>query len=158
MNLAAHYNDCEDYARAEPLNVRALEGMERVLEPEHRHTLTCIYNLANLYTEIGDYEQAEDLFIRGLAASERLPEPGFLDYVRGLAGLYTKNGRLEDAISLRRRVFHWYREQKGDDDLYTLMSLNELAIVLREAGQLAEAEVLFEELVATKNGSLSQAF
>jgi hypothetical protein len=43
------------------LHRRALEGYEKVLGPEHPHTLTSINNLGNVLKSQGKYEEAEAL-------------------------------------------------------------------------------------------------
>ena len=50
-NLAVLYQAQGRYGEAEPLYKRALEACERVLGPEHPHTLLSVSNLALLYFE-----------------------------------------------------------------------------------------------------------
>ena len=69
-NLAVLLNNKGDYAAAEPLCRRALEGFERLLGPEHPETLTFLNNLARLLERKGDYAGAEPLLRRALEASE----------------------------------------------------------------------------------------
>ena len=58
---------------AEPLFRRALEGSERVLGPEHPHTLTYINNLAALIDEDKSrLDEAEPLYRRCLDMREKV--------------------------------------------------------------------------------------
>jgi tetratricopeptide (TPR) repeat protein len=63
------------YGQAEPLYQRALTVQERVLGPEHPHTLRTIHDLATLYRNQGKYEQAEPLYQRALTVQERVLGP-----------------------------------------------------------------------------------
>jgi tetratricopeptide (TPR) repeat protein len=65
-----------------------------------------------------------------------------------LALCLSAQGRFDEAIELRRIELEWSREQKGDSNSSTLMSIKKMAIDLYEAGELQEAEVLFRELVS----------
>ena len=46
------------FAEAEPLQHRALEGIERLLGPEHRDTLTELGNLAEVLRSLGKFREA----------------------------------------------------------------------------------------------------
>jgi tetratricopeptide (TPR) repeat protein len=67
-----------------------------------------------------------------------------------LAGVLSEQENHAEAIPLRRRELAWCRQQYGDTDHSTLTSINQLAIDLRETGELEEAEILFRELVASQ--------
>lgn len=64
-----------------------------------------------------------------------------------LAEALSADDRRRDAIPFRRRELAWCRKEKGNTDPSTLTSINELAIDLRETGELEEAEALFRELL-----------
>jgi tetratricopeptide (TPR) repeat protein len=64
--------------------------------------------------------------------------------------LFSIQDRQEDAIPLLHFVLDCHRREKGNTDPVTLNSINDLAIDLREIGELDEAETLFRELVAAR--------
>jgi hypothetical protein len=47
-----------------------------------------------------------------------------LEVLQSCADVLSQQGRRADAIPLRRRELAWTREQNGDTDLGTLMSIN----------------------------------
>jgi tetratricopeptide (TPR) repeat protein len=151
--LANAHRDMGHYDQAEPLFLRCLEALERLLGPEHPDTLTTVGNLGSLYRAKGDYEQAEAYYSRCLEVRERLlgPEhPETNDTRFGMANLLSDQGRYGESIPMRRRELAWCRQQSGDTDPGTLTSINCLAIDLREYGALEEAEALFRELLKTR--------
>ncbi len=74
-----------DLTRAIPLLERTLTDRERVLGPDHPHTLASRYNLANAYASAGDLTRAIPLHERALTDYERVLGPDHPDtrLVRG---------------------------------------------------------------------------
>ena len=64
-NLADLYQSQGRYGEAEPLYRRALEARERVLGPEHPHTLATKNNLAALLSRTGRDEESRVLRLEG---------------------------------------------------------------------------------------------
>jgi len=79
--------DKGDYAGAEPLFRRALEGFERVLGPEHPDTLASVNNPAALLDSKGDYPGAEPLCRRALEGRERILGPEHPDTLMSVNNL-----------------------------------------------------------------------
>jgi Flp pilus assembly protein TadD len=82
-----------------------LKTQERILGPEHPHTLASLNNLALLLSNKGDSDAAEPLYRRALEAQERIlgPEhPDTLRSVKNLAMLLNATGRLAEAVVLLR--------------------------------------------------------
>ena len=120
---------------------------------EHANTLTTLNNLGSVYYYLGNINMAEDCMVKAIRGRESLfgnDHPETLVSACNLAAVYSSQRRYLDAIPLRRRELAWCREQNCDTDPGTLTSINALAIDLREAGELEEAEALFRELLASR--------
>ena len=80
-----------DYAKAEPLLLRALKIYEKALGPDHPNTADSLQSLAALYRNTGDYAKAEPLLQRALKINEKAlgPEnPATATSLNNLAVLY----------------------------------------------------------------------
>src|SRR5207253_7335069 len=70
-NLADLYRTQGQYAKAEPLLVKALEVRRRVLGEEHPDTLNSMHSLAMLYLYQGQLAKAEPLFREALERTRK---------------------------------------------------------------------------------------
>lgn len=131
-----------DYAKAEPLCRRALAGYERVLGPEHPHTLTSVNDLAALLDSKGAYEEAEPLYRRCLEAAEkagRADSAQFAIHLNNHALLLRKLSRYDDAASLLARAISIEDRSIAADHPKRAHRRNNLAIVHLLAGSLDKA-------------------
>jgi len=152
-NLGDLYMEKGDYEKAESIFRNCLEVQGRVVGREHANTLTTLNNLGSVYYYLGNINMAEDCMVKAIRGRESLfgnDHPETLVSACNLAAVYSSQRRYLDAIPLRRRELAWCREQNCDTDPGTLTSINALAIDLREAGELEEAEALFRELLASR--------
>src|SRR5436190_866405 len=67
----ALYDRMGQYAKAEPLELRALRIYENALGPDHPDTARANINLAQLYCDKGEFAKAELLAIRALKVGEK---------------------------------------------------------------------------------------
>ncbi|NMQ07986.1 CHAT domain-containing protein, partial [Candidatus Accumulibacter phosphatis] len=91
-----------DYARAVPLEQRALAIREEVLGAEHPDTATSLHNLALLYQMLGDVARAEQLSEHSLAIYANVFGPEHPHTARSLTNvaiLDAGQGRLDQALS-----------------------------------------------------------
>jgi len=142
-----------NYGAAEPLFRRALEALERVLGPEHPHTLTSVNNLAQLLNAQGNYGAAEPLYRRALEARERVlgPEhPDTLTSVNNLAELLRTQGDYGAAEPLYRRVLEARERVLGPEHPDTLNSVNNLAVLLNAQGNYGAAEPLYRRALEAR--------
>jgi tetratricopeptide (TPR) repeat protein len=73
---------------SESLYRRALDGREKVLGPDHPHTLESVGRLAGLYLDCRRYQEAVPLLERAVGAYTKRPEmAAYLPYVRANLGL-----------------------------------------------------------------------
>ncbi|MFC2360878.1 MAG: tetratricopeptide repeat protein, partial [Actinomyces dentalis] len=82
---------------------RTLADRERVLGPDHPHTLTSRNNLAHAYRSAGRLKEAVPLYERNLAEALRVlgpDHPHTLTARNNLADAYRAVGRDEDAEAL----------------------------------------------------------
>ncbi|MCA9694033.1 MAG: tetratricopeptide repeat protein [Myxococcales bacterium] len=96
-----------DFAGARERYARALAALERILGPEHPHTLTTLQNLAATLIAQGDLPGARERYKRALAARERIlgPEhPDTLNTLQNLAGTLFAQGDLPGARERYKRA------------------------------------------------------
>lgn len=91
---------------AEPLNLRALEIMKKVLGPEHPDTATSLNNLALLYYAQKRYTEAKPLFNQSLEILQNrlgAKHPTTIKVVQNYAGLLRDMNRNPEADELLSR-------------------------------------------------------
>lgn len=99
-------------------------------------------NQATILASIGRYEDARQSHLKALAMRKRMEgERGakVASSLFGLAYVYYREGRLEEAIPLFRDSVEQQIEFVGADDPQTIMRLTSLASVLGRAGREGEA-------------------
>ena len=69
-NLGDLYFDQGKLAEAEKMYIRALQGKEEALGPDHTSTLDTVNNLGNLYADQGKLAEAEKMYIQALQGYE----------------------------------------------------------------------------------------
>jgi hypothetical protein len=89
-------SDMGQYSVAEEMDGSALEVREKVLGPEHPHTLTSMGNLADVLNRQGKYEEAEAMNRQTLVRREKVlrPEhPHTLTSMSNLADVLNRQGK-----------------------------------------------------------------
>lgn len=138
--LGVIYGADGDFARAEPLLLRALELRETVLgkgDPEVAHTLN---NLAELYRGRGLYARAEPLHARALALQEAAlgkHHPEVAQTLTSLAQLYAEQESYGRAEPLYSRALSLIEQVQGADHPDAIR-------VLTLRGDLAVAQGLYD--------------
>ena len=137
--------------QAVAVHERTLADRERLLGPDHPHTLASRANLAYAYRQTGWLAKAIPLYELTVADWRRLLGPDHPRTLRSsnyLASAYREAGRLAEAIPLYERTLAERRRLFGPDHPSTLRSGTYLASAYRDAGRLAEAIPLYERTVA----------
>ncbi|KAM3067029.1 hypothetical protein ACMFMG_011810 [Clarireedia jacksonii] len=145
-NLGNLYREQGKLAEAEAMYIRALEGSEKALGPDHTSTLSTVNNLGILYREQGKLVEAEAMFIRALEGCEKALGPNHtstLDIVNNLGVLYKGQGKLIEAEAICIRVLEGSEKTLGPDHISTLPIVSNLGDLYREQGKLAEAEAMY---------------
>jgi tetratricopeptide (TPR) repeat protein len=116
-NLSVALTSQGEYARAQELGTKCLEKRKIVLGPEHRDTIVSMNNLAYLYS---------------VQPQTDMNNPNTIMYFTTAQELYTQ------CLKLRKI-------QLGEYNPETLTSINNLALLYANKGELNEAEKLYEE-------------
>ena len=146
--LATVATEAGDFGGAIEILKEAAEDAERVLGPNHPHTLASRNNLANAYQTAGRLNDATPLLEKTLTDRERLLGPNHPHTLRSrnnLANAYRATGRLNDATPLLEETLEAQTRALGPNHPDTLRSRNNLANAYRAAGRLNDAIPLFEE-------------
>ncbi|MBZ0269653.1 serine/threonine-protein kinase [bacterium] len=144
-HLAELHREQGMYTEAEPLYVKALEGMRRVLGEEDLDVLLTEGNLGGLYLNQGRYDEAEPLLVHAVEGLRRLPgeEPSErLNVMNDLALAYKKQGRNEEAEALYGEVLDGMRQTLGEEHPHVLTTMANLAQLYDAQGRYDEAESL----------------
>jgi PST family polysaccharide transporter len=134
--------------QAVALHERVLADRERLLGPDHPHTLASRHNLAHAYRQTGWLTKAIPLYEQTLAGWTRLlgsDHPRTLRSNNYLAAAYCEAGRLAEAIHLYERTLADRWRLLGLGHPSTVRSSSYLAAAYRAAGRLAEAVPLYEQ-------------
>ncbi|KAL1892639.1 hypothetical protein Sste5346_006924 [Sporothrix stenoceras] len=142
---------------AEAMFLRALQGYEKALEPDHTSALTMVNNLGNLYRNQGRLPEAEAMFLRALQGYEKALGPDHtsaLTTVNNLGNLYRDQGRLPEAEAMFLRALQGKEKALGPDHTSTLNTVGNLGNLYRDQGRLSEAEAMYQRALQGKEKAL----
>ncbi|OQU95656.1 Tetratricopeptide repeat-containing protein [Cladophialophora immunda] len=145
-NLGALYVDQGKLAEAEKMYLRALQGKEAALGPDHTSTLDTVNNLGALYADQGKLAEAEKIYLRALQGKEAALGPDHtstLNTVNNLGLLYKNQGKLAEAEKMYLQALQGYEAALGPDHTSTLNTVNNLGLLYMNQGKLAEAEKIY---------------
>jgi serine/threonine protein kinase/tetratricopeptide (TPR) repeat protein len=143
FGLAQLYWFQSDYARAEPLYRRVVEGRTRLLGEDDRETLLATNSLAHLYSFRDETERALPLLTKALEASRRLygeHDPVTLLVSRTLGNAWLNRGQYAEAEQILVPTLSEYQSQLGERNAATLVVESNLATLYHEMGRLEDAE------------------
>ncbi len=146
--LAQVYLSQNELPKAEPLLLRALNGMEAALGPGHRETISMKNNLALLYSDRGEPDRAMELLAQVLSQMEGqfgADDPDTLVVKSNLLYLYNEQARHEEGCRLGLAALETARRVLGDQHLTTLNIINNLAVAYVRSGRYDLAEPLYRE-------------
>ncbi|KAK5215258.1 hypothetical protein LTR72_011670 [Exophiala xenobiotica] len=119
-NLGNLYKDQGKLAEAEKMYIRALQGREEALGPDHTSTLSTVNNLGNLYKDQGKLAEAEKMYIRALQGYEEalgielvssyLPA---VNTIFAFDDLYSRTDRKDRAKEMYSRALSGYSAVQG---------------------------------------------
>ena len=151
--LAITYGELGDYAKALPLEERALAIREKALGPEHPETVDALSYLALIHNGLGDYAKALPLGERALAIREKTlgPEhPETADALYNLAITHRDLGDYATALPLEERALAIREKALGPEHPETADALYNLAITHWRLGENSKALTLAERALATR--------
>jgi CHAT domain-containing protein/tetratricopeptide (TPR) repeat protein len=160
------------YAAAEGEMRRALEVMRRLRPPGGFGTgwhpmkaryATTVHNLALLYHSTGQYDRAEPIYREALAAYADAVSPIHYSYATcldNLGGLYhamgdlaAAAGKLEQSLKIRKYwLDHEFLVSMAGGNVHSdlALTLNNLAMVYKDAGQADRALPMLREVLALR--------
>jgi tetratricopeptide (TPR) repeat protein len=144
--LADWFKQKIQWAPAENLYCRALEGREKILGTEHLDTLASVNNLGTLLWKKGNYQEAEPLYRRALVGREKnlgSEHPDTLTSVNNLGNILWSKGNYQEAEPLYRRALEGRKKILGADNPDSLMSVINLGNLLYSKGDYEGAEPLY---------------
>jgi eukaryotic-like serine/threonine-protein kinase len=156
-NSPRAYSDEGKYARAEALDIQALEIQRRVLGPENPDTLKSMNNLASVYFDEGKYAQAQALFSQTLEIRRRVlgPEHHYtLKSMDPLANAYAAQGEYAQAESLFNQTLEIERRVLGPEHPDLLVTLSGVASMYQREGKYAQGESYAAQALAGRRHAL----
>ena len=152
MNDAASlFKAKAQFARGEPLNVRALALAEARFGPDHPEVATHLNNLAHLLWTTNRLAAAEPLLRRALAIREKSfgpDRPEVASSLNSLAAVLDDTNRRAEAEPLYRRALAIDEASLGREHPQVATNLGNLGLLLGENNRAAEAEPLLLRAVA----------
>ena len=88
-----------------------------------------------------------------MTSSEGLSPEDYKELGKEATTMYNE-GRLEEAKSLYERVITGFEEIVGKDHIFTTVTVNNLAGVLKDMGKLDEAKLLYLRVYTTRQRTL----
>ena len=132
--------------RASELAATAVQAFTRTLGAVHPRTLDARRTLARLLRSQGREEEAIAV-LREAALADDLPAEPAVPLLADLAHLLRRSGALEEAVEVLRRARQLQLAAAGADHPRSRRLANDLGVLLKERGALAEARRLLEEAV-----------
>ncbi len=156
--LQGIYRGMGAYEAAMPLAERALEMARELYGERSRQTADALNAYGALHHEFGHEEEARRLLQRSLDIRRRVLGPNHPKTARNLCSLaaIVRSSDLDLAESQTREALAIQRSQLGDEDIDTVTTLNNLAVIVHDQGRLGEAEKLYRELLTLKQETLSE--
>ena len=108
-------------------------------------------------TDQGSSAEAEKQFLAAIKEAEAfaLKDPRLPATLVHLASLYHREGRLEEAEPLYRRVLAVRDQTLAPDDPEIARTLNSLGVVYEAQGRYGEVEPLYQRALAIRGGASS---
>ena len=152
--LAQVYAELGEYDKAEGHAARALALREKALGPEHEATLDAMFTLGwNDYcawkarqASNGGRPCSGGCW-RSAAVRAARRHDLTLRAMNGLAAIYGRRNKDEDATKLHERILEVRLKTSGPSDRKTLVAKHNLGLSFMDAGKLREAEPLLREAV-----------
>jgi tetratricopeptide (TPR) repeat protein len=140
------YKDQDKLTEAEEMHLRALEGCEKTLGPDHISTLDMVQNLGILYFNQGKLVEAEAMYRRALEGYEKIFGPdhiSILNTVNNLGIIYSNQGKLAEAEKMYLRALEGKKNTLEPNHISILDTVHNLGNLYSDQGKLAEAEAMY---------------
>ncbi len=163
QNLAGLYRETGRYRESEQLYQEAITTLKQMEPQDDEAVLSISGNLAMLYQDQGRYAEAEPILKAEYEWALKQAKPDSLairmnlsmdgkrlflaDRMSGLAGLYLKMRRVQEATELTTAALEIKRQLLKDNDPRVMRELNNLGMIYRDNGREKEAEPLLRQAV-----------
>jgi serine/threonine protein kinase len=142
-DLAMLYFFQSDFAKAEPLFMRVIDGRRRLFGDEHPETIRAMNGLGQMYSYRDEPDRAEPLFAKAFQTSIRVRgdrDPDTLISMRWLGDAYDHLGRYAEAEPLLLKALEGLKIVLGDRHPDTLITSSTLTVLYFNMGRLSEAQ------------------
>lgn len=157
--LGSLLHDRGKLAESEKILARCMALQSRVLGPTHPDTLATVHIRAVNLRDFGKDAEADALLTGTLAvarAKGNVAPANLVGLLRTLGSIRVVQTRLPEAEALLREAGAIQAKMLGPDSLEVLTTFNDLAIVYREEGKLAQAAELNERVYASRKRQLGE--
>ncbi|MCI0524534.1 MAG: tetratricopeptide repeat protein, partial [Acidobacteria bacterium] len=158
-SLAALYQQKQDYAKVEMLDLRVLAIMEKTLGSEHPNVAIALTNLGRLNLMRADLDRAEQFFQRALNIREKTLGPEHLQAAISLGDLavlfYEKDDHAK-AESYYLRTLAILEKTLGPEHPHLAEMIDNLASLYRTRGEYSKAESLYQKALSIFEKSYGQ--
>ena len=159
VNLAVFRMQTGQVAEALPLFDEATAIYRRLLPPDHPMLAEALSGHARAFDRLGRYSEAEPLYLEALAMQRRVlgnQHPGLAATLNNLAVLHLHQDQYADAADFSRQAMAIWAAQGKPEHPFALISKAHLAVALRELGDLAAAERVAGEVLASRRHQLGE--
>jgi tetratricopeptide (TPR) repeat protein len=157
--LGRLFHNQDKLEEAEKMYVRAIQGFDKSLGPEHATAFELANMLGTLYKHSGRLEEAEKVYFDALERAEETYGPTgktTLITAANLGSLYMLRGKLDEAEKMCLRSFEAQAGDSDTKDEAELIVINNLGLIYREQRKLKEAEDMFLRALQGMEEALGQ--
>ncbi|RSL60093.1 hypothetical protein CEP53_005575 [Fusarium sp. AF-6] len=132
---------------AKQLLMEALDEARKFLDEDHESILDCINELARAHMGLKEYGEAEKLIPRLLKLRQDKygqNAPNTLGVHNLLGNLYYEQGRHDEVVQVLSPLLDFKRQLLGDENLSTLVTMNNLALSQRYVRKEEAVELMQE--------------
>ena len=151
--IGGSYRRLGQYAKAAPLQERALAIREREAGEDERGTIIALTDVASVYKDLGRHAEARAYLERALAAGKRAlgeDDPATLVSMSNLGLLFVDTGALDEAERHLQRALDSMNAVLGETDVRTVATLSHMAGLRERQSRHEEAEVLTRRRLETE--------
>lgn len=146
--LAGIQNQLGNYSTAVELLNLLVRDQEQTLGAQHPAIMQALENLANAYCNQGQYDRSKNIYHRILELIPLNAPPSARHLTQGNLGiLYCFQGKFDMAEQLFRRICAEQEHQQESMSDNVLAAKHNLATLCLERGKIAEASIIFHEML-----------
>ncbi|MGA7297327.1 MAG: serine/threonine-protein kinase [Rhodanobacteraceae bacterium] len=157
--LATIYSDMGDYKAAEPLLKTLLDRSTKLHGEASSSSIDSANELAICYSRQKHFAEAEKLLRHYLPIATRLfgaDHPVRMRLFSNLGGAIRQQGRNKEARPYYEHTLEWSLKTNGPDAVQSVFGQTNLAFLLRDTGQLAQAEQHVRQAIAHMDAALGK--